>query len=393
MRVLVASTEGAGHVGPLVPVADAFARCGHEVLFFGPPRLAGRVGGHALRAGPESPPSAEFRARLDNASPAEAAVLVGREYWGRLCTALMLPVLEDLCREWRPDLVLRETCEYPSAIAAERLGVRHAQVAISAAAVEETSLRIAEPALEPYSAGIVERVRQAPYLTRFPPSLDPSPFPITIRFHEGEHAQPSRSATTDSEDGQPPPGGRGGGAGEVYVTFGSVAGGLPIGRRVFGTAVAAVAGLPALITTGHGGPDLGPLPPRVRVAAWVPQAEALAPAAVVVCHGGSGTVFGALAAGVPLVVVPLFADNPVNAQLVADAGAGLVVAPDADPATLRAAIDAVLGTPSYRTAAGRVAAEMRALPGVDQLPGLLSGSHGTWPGSAGAGSAGGRRTG
>jgi len=54
----------------------------------------------------------------------------------------------------------------------------------------------------------------------------------------------------------------------------------------------------------------------VHVEAWVPQADALAAATVVVCHGGSGTTFGTLAAGLPLVIVPMFADQPANARLV-----------------------------------------------------------------------------
>jgi len=49
---------------------------------------------------------------------------------------------------------------------------------------------------------------------------------------------------------------------------------------------------------------------HVHIARWVPQADVLRHARVVVCHGGSGTTLGALAAGVPLVVTPLFDDQP-----------------------------------------------------------------------------------
>jgi UDP:flavonoid glycosyltransferase YjiC (YdhE family) len=68
---------------------------------------------------------------------------------------------------------------------------------------------------------------------------------------------------------------------------------------------------------------------------WVPQAEALAQASLVVCHGGSGTVLGALAANVPLVILPLFADQFANARALADTGAAAVVV---GPDELRAAI-------------------------------------------------------
>jgi UDP:flavonoid glycosyltransferase YjiC (YdhE family) len=59
-----------------------------------------------------------------------------------------------------------------------------------------------------------------------------------------------------------------------------------------------------------------------------PPEEELATA----CHGGSGTTLGALAAGLPLVVVPLFADQPVNARRVAAVGAGLAVEPEPESA-------------------------------------------------------------
>ena len=43
MRVLVSSTEGAGHCGPLLPVVEAAARRGDDVLFVISPGLTARV--------------------------------------------------------------------------------------------------------------------------------------------------------------------------------------------------------------------------------------------------------------------------------------------------------------------------------------------------------------
>jgi len=85
-----------------------------------------------------------------------------------------------------------------------------------------------------------------------------------------------------------------------------------------------VRGLPvrALLTIGRAADaaKLGPIPENVHVEQWVPQADVLGEAAALVCHGGSGTPFGALAAGLPIVFGPLFADQPVNARLVSAAG-------------------------------------------------------------------------
>ena len=381
MRVLVSSTAGAGHFNPLVPFVDAFARRGDDLLLVVPPGLeaAAEATGQPVRIG-GAPPADELAAvwdRVPAASPDEAAYLVNHEIFGRLDTAAMLPAVEDACREWRPDLVLHEPCEYASAVAAERRRIRHAQVAISLAGIEAPVLAThAASALRVYGDGIADAIHASAYLTRFPASLYPSPFPDTRRFRETD-AGP-RGRLPDWWDGDDAP--------LVYVTFGSVTGGMPIAAAAYGAVLEAVAGLRArvLLTVGRATdvPGLGHLPENVHVEAWVPQADVLGEAAAVVCHGGSGTTFGSLAAGVPVVVVPLFADHPANAACVAAAGAGLVVEPDLGVSVLdrigprharliRAAIESLLGDASYRAAAGRVADEMRDLPGIDELVGGL----------------------
>jgi UDP:flavonoid glycosyltransferase YjiC (YdhE family) len=109
---------------------------------------------------------------------------------------------------------------------------------------------------------------------------------------------------------------------------------------------------------------------------------------VVLCHGGSGTAFGAMAAGVPVVAVPLFADQFDNGRRIADAGAGVVVEARPGPAggertpitaldapRIARGIETVLGRASYRSRARRVAAEIVAAPTVDEvLDTLLSGA-------------------
>jgi MGT family glycosyltransferase len=127
-----------------------------------------------------------------------------------------------------------------------------------------------------------------------------------------------------------------------------------------------------LLTVGND-LDLDALPPapdNVRVERWVPQQDVLAHAAAAVVHGGSGSTLGAIAAGVPLVVVPLFADQPENARRVAEVGAGIAVEPNRDEpqatvAPLRDAIQSVLAEPAYRERAQALADELSAEPPVD----------------------------
>ncbi len=173
----------------------------------------------------------------------------------------------------------------------------------------------------------------------------------------------------------------------VYVSFGSVAGSVASAVPIYRVALDAVAGLPirVLLTVGRevdiGG--LGTVPTNTHVAPWVAQGDVVAAANLVVCHGGSGTTFGAIAAGVPLVITPMFADQPANGRRIEAAGAGLVVRTrvnehvhdwrderigtleDGDAPRLRAAIETVLADRSYRHAAARIAAEMHASPTID----------------------------
>jgi UDP:flavonoid glycosyltransferase YjiC (YdhE family) len=391
VRVLAAcSLGGAGHLNPLLPFMAAARRRGDEAVVAGPPALREMVelAGYPFRPGGEPPEAdvAPIRERLPVAPPREASVLGNRDLFGRLATTAMLPRMEQICADWRPDIVLRDPCEYASAVVAHRLEIPTAQVAISLAEAEMGSIDAAAPALEKHRKGLVEELRASPYLTRFPASLDPTPFPATVRFREPASAFAGQ--LPDWWDGSEAP--------LVYVTLGTVLGHMSIAAGVYRTALNAVAGLGVrvLLTVGRrfDRSRLGPIPVNVHVEAWVEHADVLAEADLVVCHGGSGTVFGALAAGIPVVVVPVFADQFANGRRIAERGAGLIVeaehgshgglrrvVTEEDAPRIAGAIDEALGVASYRRQARRIAVEMAATPSVDEVLGtLLTGAH---PGS------------
>lgn len=383
MRVLVASTRGAGHFAPVVPFVEGCLRAGHEVLVTGPPELAEAAAraGYPARAGaaPADHELGPVWARVPSVPRDEAEAIVVGEIFARLNVRAMLPSLRETCDEWRPDLVLREQSEFASALAAEHHGIPHARIAIGLALSEELSLAVAGSVLHEWRPDLVERIRESPYLSLFPRSLEdpaaPGP-PASHRFRDPAAPAPP-GPLPDWWPGDERP--------LVYVSFGSVTGSLPGAASIYAAVLEAVAGLPArvLLTTGHE-TDLsaiGPAPPGVRVARWVPQADVLGHASAVVCHGGSGTTLGALAAGLPLVVVPLFADQPLNAARVAAVGAGMAVEPDeetargpmrahVDPLELREAIETVLADDAYGRSARALAAEMAALRPTDDAPGL-----------------------
>jgi UDP:flavonoid glycosyltransferase YjiC (YdhE family) len=93
---------------------------------------------------------------------------------------------------------------------------------------------------------------------------------------------------------------------------------------------------------------------------------------LVVSHGGSGSVLGALAHGRPMVVLPMGADQPLNAARITALGVGRSLdAIAATPDDVREAASSVLADASCRESAGRVADEIAALPSPDVAVGLL----------------------
>jgi UDP:flavonoid glycosyltransferase YjiC (YdhE family) len=84
-----------------------------------------------------------------------------------------------------------------------------------------------------------------------------------------------------------------------------------------------------------------------------------------VSHGGHNTVCEALAHGLPLVVAPIRDDQPIIAQQVTDAGAGVRVRfGRVRTAELGDAIRTVLDDPSYAAAARRVRDSFAAAGGA-----------------------------
>jgi MGT family glycosyltransferase len=143
-------------------------------------------------------------------------------------------------------------------------------------------------------------------------------------------------------------------------------------KALFGVVLDGVRDLPirVLLTIGKDLPmdALGDVPANVHVERFVPQDDVIPHAAAVVLHGGSGTMLGTAAAGVPMVVVPMFADQPQNAERVAAVGAGLALPKrGATPEGIRDALSRVLAEESFRVAARKLAKGMESLPLTDDV--------------------------
>jgi UDP:flavonoid glycosyltransferase YjiC (YdhE family) len=83
-------------------------------------------------------------------------------------------------------------------------------------------------------------------------------------------------------------------------------------------------------------------------------------------------MFGALAHGLPQVVLPQGADNYINGDAVANAGLGIALRPDAVSAeAIRDAVDTALHSASIATTARVVAEEAAAMPSHDEFVAAL----------------------
>jgi hypothetical protein len=161
----------------------------------------------------------------------------------------------------------------------------------------------------------------------------------------------------------------------VCVTLGSV---LPnvAGVGTLRCVIDAVAGLAVDVVLALGKASssaLEPLPANVSSAGWVAMEALLPTCAAVVHHGGAGTTFSALVAGVPQLVLPHAGDQYANAEAVHGRGVGITVDPRRTAtAEVQAALIRVLEDPDIRRAADEVRKEIATRPPPGELVPLLA---------------------
>jgi MGT family glycosyltransferase len=174
-----------------------------------------------------------------------------------------------------------------------------------------------------------------------------------MRPAAGETQVTERSAWLDDLPQQP----------TVYVTLGTI---WNTDLDVFRLVIEALRDRVNLIITVGRQNDpalLGAQPASVIIRSYIPQHEILPWCDAVVAHGGSGTVLGALAHGVPLLMVPQGADQWTNAVQIVAAGAGLQLLRDElSVAAVGDCVTRLLSETSYRQAAANISDEIRAMP-------------------------------
>ncbi|MDA0160140.1 glycosyltransferase [Solirubrobacter ginsenosidimutans] len=367
MRVLATTTGSAGHFGPLIPFLDAIRGAGGDVLVATRESSAETIRDAGYPAWSFADAPAERRAAifatLRGLPVVEANQRAAQEIFAGIDADAALPGVLEACTQWRPDIVVSEASEFAGGLVAGHLDLPTVTVAITQFAVEHEVFDATDTALARLRAAHrlhASNGAGAAHFTLVPPLLErpAQPGRPGVRRFRERDAPAARPLPYDWENADAP---------LVYVTFGSVAAQMGYFPDLYRAAIEALAPLPIrlLVTIGRDADPrvLVPTPANVRVERWIAQSAVVAHAAVVVSHGGSGTVRGALAAGVPLVVAPLFADQPDNAERVQELGAGIVL--ESDGHGLATAVARVLADGRFAERAATVAADIRALPPVD----------------------------
>lgn len=395
MRILISTSPGVGHLLPLLPLARAARGRGHDVRIAAGASLASIAANAGFPHFVAGPPSLGAVAReipaLEGLTGRRRAVVMVREGFagsiaGGIATDLLAAFGEADARDpWRPDLIVHEDMELGSWIVAERLGIPHATVQVTAwrplvRALVATSI---EPLRLEHGLAddATDRLLGSVFFTTRPASMHGPDAPLPEMTAELRPIADDRDATPqdagDPVDIDAFPAGDGP---RIAVTLGTVnADQHDVLRALVEGAAASADGRTRVVVALGGDPDrFGAVPSNVDVRAYVPMSTLLPWADLVVFHGGSGTLTAALAAARPMLVVPLAADQPDNADRAVAAGVAHVIGLDGLTADgVRVAIDAALGDPDLARRATEIAAEIAAMPGpeaaVDRLESIVAG--------------------
>ena len=371
-RVLFVVPPFAGHINPTLSVARALQARGHRVAW-------------VAHAGVRSllPPDAEVLPVESHVSDAGWTELLARSravrglesfqfLWEEVLIPLargMLPGVTDALARWAPDVLAVDHQAVAGALAARRAGVPWATLCTTSASVVD-ALSDLPKVKEWVSAKLAQIEVEAGLQPIAAPDMSPrlvvvfstealvgtaTPWPAAYRF-VGPSIQDRPEATSFPWESLAP-------GPRVFVSLGTVS--SEVGGRFYATVVQGLRDIGAQVVLAAP-PSLVPDPPSsFIVRERVPQLALLPKMDAVVCHAGHNTVCESLANGLPLVLAPIRDDQPVVAQQVVNAGAGIRLRYGRlSPEALKEAVLRALREPELRRAAERVRDSFKSAGGA-----------------------------
>jgi UDP:flavonoid glycosyltransferase YjiC (YdhE family) len=341
MRFLVAAFGDAGHAFPAIALARALRRRGHTVLvetwerWRDPVDAAGVLftAAEEYQTFPPPPPGSP-----DQTSAADAALA-------------LLPLIED----FEPDVVITDILTLAPALAAERAGVERVTLIPHVYPVHEPGLPFFSVGMRPPRTAIgraiwraslpvltsgLRRGRREMNATRAAVGLAPvdglhagisSKLTLVATFPQLEYPRrwPAHVRVTGPMEFEVPSPAVELPAGDAPLVLLAPSTAQDPELRLVRTSLEALAEEPVRVVATTNRPESAdpppPAPANAVVVDWLSYSQVMPQAALVICHGGHGTVARALGAGVPVLCCPHVGDMAENAARVAWAGAGLTV--------------------------------------------------------------------
>jgi UDP:flavonoid glycosyltransferase YjiC (YdhE family) len=378
MRALLTCRPLAGHYRPMLPLARALTEAGHDVAFASGEPIAGEAeaeGFETFGIGPNMDAAEPAARRIRDLAASLPSAHVRRFVFTELFVRVELePRANDLLRIidlWAPDVVVHDVAEFAAPLIATRVGIPYVEHSYGPA-IRIDVLRAAGEAAAPFwrSHGLVPHPLGGTYsylyLDVCPPSLQAAeavPGAVQAIRTVETRAPATQLPWLDALRGRP----------IVYITLGTVYNqNLDVFRALLDGLRDEALNLVVTVGRQTDPAMLGRQPSNILVRQYIPQEELLSHCAAVVTHGGAGSTLGALAFGLPLLIVPQGADHFSNAERAVAAGAAVQLLPDrltADSA--REAVRMLLHDDTFQRAAHRIKDELDAMPSPRQAVGGL----------------------
>jgi UDP:flavonoid glycosyltransferase YjiC (YdhE family) len=364
LNVLFSVRPFRGHLHPLIPLARAFRRAGHQVAIASAEDVIPVVTGAGL---PWLPAGLNPR-ELSQAFPGEDS-----DYGYPAIGAKVADLLEIAVEQFPPDVVIREPTDLAPAVAAEVAGAvsviyglghfiparswRHLKADETITALRRDYGLAQDPGLDCLYREL--------YLSVLPPPFERYrrlPVSAVQRLQyipwDGDTATAPGAGTDTAATGavERP---------TVLVTLGTV---YNTHSSLFSRFLEALATEPVdvICTLGEGADEAvsAGAPANVRFERYLPHSSILPRCQAMLCHAGFNTMLGCLATGTPVVCVPIGSDQEFNARKIAAGGLGLWLRDaEASVEQIRAAMRRVLTEPSFPAKARAFADGMAHRPG------------------------------
>jgi len=366
-----------GHINPTVGVATALVDNGHEVAWAGNPEIIASLVGPNAAVFPCATPELGDGRTPDMRGPAALKFL-----WESFLIPLaeaMTPGVRNAVDEFAPDALIVDQQAIAGGMVANALDLPWATSATTSAELADPLASM--PRVAEWLAGMladlqarlgmppVGDIRFSPHLVLVFSTIALTGL-VDYRAGQLRFVGPSIAARPPADDFpwdwlDPQ-------RQHVLISLGTA--NIDVGAQFLSESARALAERPHIqgIIVDPAG-TIGETPENVLVCRRVPQLELMPRVQAVVCHGGHNTVCEALYHGVPLVIAPIRDDQPIVAQQVVDADAGVRLRfGRANADQIGAAIDKVLSTAFYWYNARRVRDSFRSAGGAAAAAGHLA---------------------